>query len=434
MAIPSLNGLIWRSQWNAPGEGPYSIMAKLIHANGVPPNYFKDVIRWRHPEGASLLFPKLQRLTNERIASFGRLLNDSSIARLARYMHGEVAGDQALRYCRTCMATGFQAAIAQIDGLDVCPIHKEPHLNSCVRCGTRTPPYYLGNGDRLPRFSCWKCGAPFGNGASIDRRPDAWHPPEHLDRLEFIHQWLKKIDDYWHISWPSLTGWDTTKLLDDEYGENRRRTIFGVIIHFVPAPNVPSPTIDLNLQIFGPYRLTEDLQSKYLEMPNYHFSELALESSKIDGYRQYFRTPSFGIPVPDDPVVPPAIHAAIIWTAQAKQFAQIQHDNAATLGLKWDKTHSHQTFFGEAKNSELVRQGFLAATWCAALRIATEWHQLLIDLRKSKPSDFDDNWRIACDRWSSRLGSWIKNVFFPVGEVITRDSITGEPSLYFIVA
>lgn len=438
MAIPSLNGLIWRSKWNAPGEGPYSIVAKLLHANSLPPRYLRDVIRWRHPEGHSLLFPTPLQSSNERIASLGRLLQESSISTFARYMHGELAGDEALRYCRTCIGTGFQAAIAQIDGLDDCPIHKEPHLSRCIRCGAKTPPYYLGDGDRFPRFYCGKCGAPFGDDALIERRLDAWRPPEQLDRLDLIHQWLRKIDDYWCFSWPSVSKWDTTRFLEEGEEEHRRRAVFAVLGTLAPDPNLPSPKLGPNVEIFGPYPLTNNQASEhFMPLSSQAFRQL-LSETKLDQYRRNLRTPSFGIAVPDDPIVPPSIHAALIWRAQFKRNAEVLDWNTFSMksiaDVVPDLMDPRQTITSRTLFSERIKQGVLAATWCAANRIATEWHHLLINLRDICTIPFDEGWLTACTRWNGRLGCWRDYGYFPVGKIITRDPTSGNANLYLVVA
>lgn len=438
MTISSLSGLIWRSQWNAPGEGPYSIVAKLLHANFLPPRYLKDVIRWRSPEGHSLLFPRPLQSSNERVASLGRMLQDSSLSMLARYMHGELAGDQALRYCRTCMSTGFQAAIAQIDGLDVCPIHMEPHLSSCVRCGSRTPPYYLGNNDRLPGFSCRKCSAPFGNSGLIERRPDAWRPPEHLYRLDPIHQWLKKIEDYWCISWPSVSAWETTQFLEEGEEKHRRRAVFNVLSMLAPDPNLSSSTLAPNVEIFGPIALASDQPLEHLTSMVHPDTRQLLPRNELSKHRRNLRMPSFGVAVPDDPIVPPSVHATLIWCAQFELDAETLDGQGIPTGLIADVIPDLLNTHPRMPSGELVKtsitQSALAATWSAANRIAIEWHRLLIDLRRETATPFEVGWRTACNLWIRRLGCWRNYGYFPVGEVVTRDPASGNACIYFVVA
>ena len=438
MTTPSLGGLIWRSQWHAPGEGPYSTVAKLLHANYLPPSSLRGAIRWSNPEGPSLLSPKLLQSSTERVALLGRMLQDASISTLAQYMHVELAGDQVLRYCRTCMGTGFQATVAQIDGLDACPIHNEPYFNSCAHCGAKMPPYRLGDGDRIPRFSCWKCCRALGHGGLIERKFDAWIPPDNLDRLSSIHQWLRKIEDYWCLGWPTVSGWDTTKFVEEGEDIYRRRAIFAVLRTLVPDRSIPCPKFEPNVKILGPFAITRNLPPLFLTQLESQATRKLRPGSEIGEYRRNLRTPSFGVPVPDTPLVPPTIHAKLIWRAQFENTVDDLDEHTFptefSLNTISDLLNARLTIPSEAFGDTTIVEAALAATWLVAERIAAEWHRLLVDLCSScNTTRIDEGWLTACNRWARRLGRWKDNGYFPIGVVIARDPKSGASRLYLTI-
>lgn len=440
MAIPTLGGLIWHPLWNAPGEGPYSIVAKLIHANALPASYFKEVIRWKGPAGASLLRPKPLPSLNERAASLARLIQDSSLSRFSWNIHSALAGDQTLRYCRTCMSSGFQAAIAQIDGFDDCPIHKEPHLSICDRCGATTPPYYLGNNDRLPKFSCMKCGLPFGGGVLIERRLDAWRPPDHLHRLDFIHQWLREINDEQRILWPGALGWNTTRFLEDGEDQHRRRAVFAALRTLVPNSKIPSPKSAPGLDIFGPFSVDISFERplQYLSVPAYDIARQLPRGCELDDYRRNLRMPSFGVPVPDDPTVPPLVHAKLIFRAQFELLSDVLEERRFSTVFSSNEimellSAQRSISFKMLEDKTFVR-AVLAATRMAAEKIANEWHRLLLGINRTDTTRFNESWLTACNRWSGRLGCWREHGYFPIGLIIARHSISWERGIYLAVA
>lgn len=441
MAIPTLGGFIWHHQWNAPGEGPYSIVAKLIHANAIPASRLKEVIYWKGTEGANLLMPKPKQSLDERSASLARLIHDSSLFSSLRYQHLKLANDQALRYCCKCMSTGFQAAIAQIEGFDECPIHKEPHLSICKRCGASTPPYYLGNKDRLPKFSCRQCGFPFGGSVLIERRLDAWRPPDELHRLNWIHTWLRKINDHQNIDGTLTSTWNTTPFLEEGEDHYWRRAVFALLCRLFPDPIICPPKSVRNLSVFGPFpfNLSFPRPSKYESVNPSKLLRHLPWGCKFEDHRLKLRMPSFGVLVPDDPSVPPSIHAKIIFHAQ---FEHLNYDlddwgfgtwlsSRAIVEVLDDRYH--RVAFKGFEDKTFVK-AILEATLMAAERIANEWNRLLLGMSRSDTTRINDEWLTACTRWASRLGCWREQGYFPIGLILARDNTSQERAIYLAVA
>jgi hypothetical protein len=432
MAVPSLDGLIWRSQWNASGEGPYTILAKTIHANSIKLSYFKKIFYWKYPKGSCLLYPNIRSCSNGPLAS---IIENASLHRMSPRYYGELADGRALRYCRMCISTGFQAAIAQIDALDRCPIHNEPHLSNCVQCGEKTPPYNLGHNNELPRLSCWKCGASYGHGGPIENRFDVWAPPFDLHRLDPIHQLLSKINDGSSISWPSLSGWRTTQLLEVDCDVHRRQAVFTLLSQIVSDRSVLQFKSTPNIEIFGPIPVSNVRPIMWIRHPCYEVPLPWAGNSDANPsmYRNQLRTTSFGVPVPVSPDVPPIIHAQLIWYAQFSMLGA-DSDRESTNSIivypyQIDKILGHHPFFEIIALIEApVIQGVIDLAWLVANRIAVEWNRLLAGFQS------EDSWLSSCNRWQHLLGCWSDYDIFPIAAIGVGDLLSDDKHIHLAVA
>jgi len=157
----------------------------------------------------------------------------------------------------------------------------------------------------------------------------------------------------------------------------------------------------------------------------------------IRQYRQHFRIPSFGVAVPDDPVVPPELHAHLIWRAQFVQVSSIYSQLYSRLEFSrnvipclLNTARSGLDFYP----SRELWEGILKAAWVAALKIAIEWNQMLAHFRQYDFSQAEHQWLTSVDRWAGRLGCWKHRRYFPIGLIKVRDAATGDHQLYFVVA
>lgn len=437
--IPSSGGIVWCSRWNVIGEGPYSLAAKMLNANNLKTRYFRGVIRWGRTIGASLLDPRPIESESELAAKLGRMLHQASLAARIPHLYKELADDRELRYCPKCMSTGFQAAIAQIQGIDHCPIHGEPHRNACMRCGSKTPPYFLEDNSWLPGFSCRVCGAPFGGDVLIDRRLDVWTPPEHLYRLDPILCWLERINDSKEIHWVNVSEWSATRLSPDGANDPKRYAVFGVLSSRLPEATAPESNLDQKPSVFGPYRLGSVTPSPCLTQPEYDdiLRQLILPT-ELRQYRQHFLTPSFGVAVPVDPVVPPELHAHLIWRAQFERVSSTYSQLYSRLEFCRDAIprllNTARNPLNISVDNRALKAGVLRAAWLAALKIAIDWNRMLVSFRQQDLAQAHQQWLIAVDRWANRLGCWRDRSYFPVGVIKVKDTATEEHQLYFVVS
>lgn len=86
--------LVWCPQWNLVGEGPYTIVAKILNANNLKTRYLKDTIRWRSGTGASLLDLRLIGSETNPATQYGKILHQASLAARIPRLYKELADDR----------------------------------------------------------------------------------------------------------------------------------------------------------------------------------------------------------------------------------------------------------------------------------------------------------------------------------------------------
>lgn len=435
--LSTLGGFVWRSAWSGIGEGPYTLAAKILNANSLRTRYLRKGILWRQGEGTSLLDP-CPTSNDEMAAMLGRMLHQASLAARIPFLYKELATDRELRYCTKCISSGFQAAVAQIPGLERCPIHGEIHRNTCMHCGAKTQPYFLAD-NNPPSFSCNECGYPLGGDLLIDRRVDAWTTPEHVDRLDPIHRWLERLNSSNDIHWLNVSNWSAIRQSPEERCDYTRYAVFDILhSRLLPDENLQESNLDQKPEVFGPFPLSRGKKSsKRLTTAEY---ELILERitlpSEFQHYREHFRTPSFCVAVPVSSLAPEYLHAHLIWRAQFENFGPFysepysRNDFCSVVIPELLKIN----YFEVPICNRSIIEGILTAAWIVSLKIAVEWHQMQNCFRELPLTEAKQRWLSAIDQWANRLGCWRDRKYFPIGVIKVKDKITREEQLYFVVA
>lgn len=220
--------------------------------------------------------------------------------------------------------------------------------------------------------------------------------------------------------------------------DHRRHAVFGVLSTRLPEENVPESSPDLKPSVFGPYRLGSVTTSRNLTQAEYDdiLCQLIVPPAILQ-YRQYFLTPSFGVAVPVDPVVPPELHAHLIWRAQFERvsstYSQLYSRSEFCRNAIPRLLNTTGNPLEVSIDNRALRAGVMRAAWLAALKIAIEWHRMLVGFRQQDLAQADHRWLVAVDRWANRLGCWRDRSYFPVGVIKVKDTATGEHQLYFVV-
>lgn len=186
--------------WFSPGEGPFTVAAKIISANVA---------------SLSQMLSKLQvsRANSIQTRSFvcadWLIASPSPIAKIlaarcfAFPQFRCAADDRAFRYCTICLNRGYQSATCQISGLQKCPIHNEPLINHCQACGAKAPPYRLVRASFERPLACGQCQEPL---ASYWKGPaGCWSGMQGTEEYSQIEKWMRDVNSN-ALNWP-LKSW-----------------------------------------------------------------------------------------------------------------------------------------------------------------------------------------------------------------------------------
>jgi hypothetical protein len=179
--------LSWRLQQPLPSESLWSVMHKLCWLNairapaliryfsvpGVRKAVFSEEIEGG-PTKAQVDLRFRGALDLARVSACLGITEDWSaqatldrIGKRARVRRDSVT---FLRFCPKCIEFGYHSAVSQLVSETRCPVHEEPLVDFCPKCGNRIP-YSLPEAKVLP-YSC-RCGFSFWWGL----RDEEWAAP-----------------------------------------------------------------------------------------------------------------------------------------------------------------------------------------------------------------------------------------------------------------
>lgn len=159
----------WRDDWVTGWDSIYGLLSKFAKLNSVDAsllvrNFLKSDV---DKKTALIRNPEIDLrnsdfLDRQLISSIMRL-NPESVSRaftadVFPSGHRKIAA--FLRWCPECMASGFHAAVHQIDFLSSCPLHGERMRTECPKCHA-IQPYRLNKQSFTKPFACFKCGHVF---------------------------------------------------------------------------------------------------------------------------------------------------------------------------------------------------------------------------------------------------------------------------------
>lgn len=206
------DGLVCCDSWFTPGEGPFTVLAKLAIANVLNANRIYRVFgvratptREATPHGRSLLH--LEWLARSRSAPLlaANLWSRSLLSQSQRWGQA-LASDRALRYCPTCLSMGYQSSLCQVDGLDRCPQHNDLLLDHCKNCNAPTPPYAVTAEAFDEPLVCIHCRKAYASiWASADGSLFRSQVEDEGD-YRLLSQWFGRVETL-NIQWPDSVAW-----------------------------------------------------------------------------------------------------------------------------------------------------------------------------------------------------------------------------------
>jgi hypothetical protein len=209
-----VDGVAWLQEWEMPFEGGYSLLLKFAWANGAAAAdlchaIFERKLVGSNPAGrhsrslmdTAWVDPRSKGVTYLR----DKVVDGSLVSRAGKWC-SYIAADQELRYCSTCLRSGYQSALFQIDGMRECPIHAEPLQSVCTQCGAKTPRYALTEAGFSTPFFCETCSSPLAGAFD----PKGWGDPSLREALQTllspIAQWLETLSAS-SLNWKNWDEW-----------------------------------------------------------------------------------------------------------------------------------------------------------------------------------------------------------------------------------
>lgn len=171
-------GIVWRSDLVLPYESLWSLWSKFALLNLAAAQDTWRLFRSElAPSVLAASYRDLRRLSPyaywnaPRIANAMRLRdNDLSLATVEPFLGpvgavacGAVTADH-LRYCPECIRAGYHSACLQVRWVAQCPIHGQPLLDACPRCGSSLP--YTFDAVHAAAYGC-PCGHQFWDRATV---------------------------------------------------------------------------------------------------------------------------------------------------------------------------------------------------------------------------------------------------------------------------
>ncbi|MGM9480294.1 hypothetical protein ACS5PN_03780 [Roseateles sp. NT4] len=246
-ALHLVDGLAVSDRWFAPGEGPFTVLAKIARANvldarGLCRHFGVSMPQApaNAPHRRSLLHLGWLARGETTRELFAQLWERGLLARSERWSHA-LASDRTLRYCPRCLSMGYQSALCQIDGLAHCPTHGDELLDRCQACGASTPPYAITPEAFDEPLVCARCRQPlapiWGHGGGLRLRVGIEEQPAYrrLDR------WLERADRL-EIEWMDQPSW---------LGDPRAPLLAGKVHKRVHTAGVLSALVSLPGQLLG---------------------------------------------------------------------------------------------------------------------------------------------------------------------------------------
>ncbi|NMG30626.1 hypothetical protein [Aromatoleum evansii] len=241
-----VGGFIWRDVWASPFEGPLTRLWKLLVLNASGPAYVSRILFGRNlvgsaaakTHGRSLLLTQWMapegKLTNALADSIYR----AGLGTFSSQWANAIASDHQIRFCNSCLSAGYQSIFCQIDALLQCPVHGDPIIDYCMRCGAPTPRYALTAETMAMPFCCPRCGGglslPTAATASLScyERSRQEFGDKEVSQYGIIADWLRRLDET-EIYWPSAAEWRPGS--DAEPPDKARRAaVFSVLSNIVP--------------------------------------------------------------------------------------------------------------------------------------------------------------------------------------------------------
>lgn len=236
--LPMRGGIVWSDTWEGLYEGPFTMLAKIGLVNRISPkemcgllfraSYIQSSYSATHPR--SLVATHWIQLGGDSdLASLVTLIKSSSLHAVCGAWSRELASDDRIRFCQSCLDIGYQPAVFQIGGIVKCPLHLESLRDTCPSCGFPSPRYALDGLRREGLLCCGKCHKAYSRAWSSAGMMRDWQRPPINHGMERLQVWVASLKSA-PIEWPQRHIWMVGMSASD-----RRILFFNVLRKLIPA-------------------------------------------------------------------------------------------------------------------------------------------------------------------------------------------------------
>lgn len=407
MPIPALGNLAWHESWAGFGEGSFTLLAKLRALNSLGMKSFGVQFGWSRYVSFLIDARTTPTPVSQRI-------NAASVQAQLGPIFADAAAREHLRFCRSCLRSGYHAASFQLDIFERCLIHHEPLLHHCNGCNSSTPAYAFVTPGGFPSFTCSHCSLSLAGGKNLDKYPGAWSEPESLDEVRSFHAWAASVQS--RVKLPRRHSWITC---EPESASVWRATLVSVLSHIEPCPQRLSFR-HAEVELFPSIEVRTSGAPRNQSYVSVVSSTLPKDWQESDFFWKGWAEGANRLRVPVELDVSVERHATYIWRSQFESYGQIVWTatlEAAEVG-QIDEFFSRFASAFLTPGSKFASEGYFQLAhviWLAAFKVASAWRAHLEDSIKRRQSP------PLNAAWLSRLGRWDLQTASPIGvaQIIT---------------
>jgi len=241
--VTPIEGAAWLADWALPFEGGFTLLSKFAWANSLTATQLCNTVFGRRLVSAENVRFHSRSLLDTKWATDGdpgiphmreKVIEGALVSKAGRWTRA-IATDAVFRFCPHCLTNGYQSALYQIEGMTACPIHSEPLISACPRCGQSGVHYALTEAGFSVPFHCPACMAPLAGSFKPEIWSDSSFRNAALTHLAPIAQWLTQLSgstlkwrdwDEWHFP----LRWHCSDTL-------RRVATLDVLLQALPPPS-----------------------------------------------------------------------------------------------------------------------------------------------------------------------------------------------------
>lgn len=206
-----VDGLVVDDKWFLPGEGPFTVLAKVAIVNVLDSRLLCRFLGVKAKSSQATVHSRsllnLDWLVSSQSApTLSAHLWKRELINTSTRWGQSIASDRALRYCPTCLSMGYQSSLCQVEALIRCPQHNDLLIDHCQSCRTPTPRYAITAEAFDEPLNCTQCRAPYAPVWNQFDGDQFRKTLEDESAYLCLGRWIASVDSL-PAQWPDQIGW-----------------------------------------------------------------------------------------------------------------------------------------------------------------------------------------------------------------------------------